>query len=161
VQDLDVAAVFANFTDFVYYAHYRSHTEETLELMNAAIQGFRDEVEQHLFDFNTSEFTTPKYHLVQHYPEFVRMFGSLLNGDTEIPERLHVGIKDAYKRTNKKGKWLQQLARNLDELFLVEQLYQQTEIQKDNIPVRHSTLKGIAQRAKKLSLNDSEIVEVI
>jgi len=120
LQDLPVAKLFADFSEFVFYAHYKSHTQATLASMEQKLSDFREQVQLHLFRFAKTDFTTPKYHMLQHYGAFVRKFGSLLNGDTEVPERLHVNLKAAYKRTNKKDDWTGQMARNLDEIFLVE-----------------------------------------
>jgi hypothetical protein len=160
-QDLPIGSLFAHFADFVYYAHYKSHDEDTLELMDESLRAFRTEVALHLYTFNKTDFTTTKCHMFAHYSMMIRKFGSLLNGDTEVPERLHVGVKLAYKRTNKKGNWLSQLARNLDEYFLIDQLYHQTE-QKRNVnhPI-HGTPTGIISRRKKFNKEQNEILEVI
>jgi len=160
LQDQPVADLFADFADFVYYAHYVSHDAETLRGMEDSLQDFRDGVSEHLYGYNKGEFTTPKYHLLQHYSEFVRKFGSLLNGDTEVPERMHVAVKAAYKRTNKKGNWESQMARNIEEGFLVEQLYQQTEQRRNAKRLVHGRMKGRQVRLRKLELKQIDVIEV-
>jgi len=160
LQDLPVATLFADFADFVYYAHYVSHNEETLRSMDTALSDFREEVETYLYDHNKTKFTTPKYHMLQHYTEFIRRFGSLLNGDTEVPERMHVSVKAAYRRTNKKGNWEAQMARNLDEVFLVEQLFEQTERAKPLRHLIHGRVRGRQARSRLLSLEQDDIIEV-
>jgi hypothetical protein len=161
VQDLPIGALFAHFADFVFYAHYQSHTEATLESMEESLQAFRKEVSDHLYEFNVTNFTTPKYHILSHYVMMVRRFGSLLNGDTEVPERLHCGVKIAYRRTNKKGEWLSQLARNLDEFFLVEQLYLKTENKKKIPQCIHGTPGGRVSRPRAFKKEFDANVEVI
>jgi len=160
LQDQPVAALFADFADFVYYAHYVSHDEETLAGMEESLENFRAGVSEHLYGYNNSEFTTPKYHLLQHYSEFVRKFGSLLNGDTEVPERMHVAVKAAYKRTNKKGNWEGQMARNIEEGFLVEQLYQQTQQRPKVKRLVHGRMKGRQVRLRRLEKEQIEVIEV-
>lgn len=129
--------------------------------METSLKDFRAEVGEHLFQFNKSDFTTPKYHILGHYMAMIRNFGSLLNGDTEVPERLHCGIKAAYKRTNKKGNWLECLARNLDEYFLVDQLYHKTVVPPAEMIPEHGKVCAVRCRPRKFTLEFDEYIEVI
>lgn len=160
LEDLPVAKLFADFAEFVYYAHYKSHDQDTSTDMEAKLSAFRVEVQRHLYRFAKTDFTTPKYHMLQHYGAFVRKFGSLLNGDTEVPERMHVSVKAAYRRTNKKGDWTGQMARNLDEIFLVEQLYQQTQRSKRSKPLVHGKVTGRSIEPRLFSLPQADALEV-
>lgn len=101
--DLEVGELFDEFNSFLNYCHYEYHSEDTLRFMADSLVKFKTEVEKHFFPFAETEFTTPKYHILEHYVEQVRQFGSLLNGDTDTTEGYHPIVKRAYKNTNKKG----------------------------------------------------------
>jgi hypothetical protein len=69
--------------------------------MRQALADFKDCVEELFFEFY--DFKTLKYHMLEHYITYIDMFGSLLNGDTDTTEGLHPAVKQAYKKSNKKG----------------------------------------------------------
>jgi hypothetical protein len=98
--DYAVAEALEYFSQFLYYCHYVSHNKSTLREMESILHKFKDEVEKYFFAWD--KFKQPKYHIMNHYMDQIRKFGSLLNGDTESTERLHGYVKKAYKNTNKK-----------------------------------------------------------
>jgi len=104
--DLDIGSLFSHFSEFLYYCHYVSHDRETLGYMKTSLQAFKREVEAHFFHRHSTEFKTPKYHILEHYVRFIEDFGSLVNGDTDTTEGMHPSVKNAYTNTNKKGKQL-------------------------------------------------------
>lgn len=104
--DLTEGPVFYYFSEFLNFCHYESHNLTTLNYLRTSLDKFKNEVER-VFVQDTRlkdcRFATPKYHILEHYAEQIQMFGSLLNGDTDSTERIHVLVKQAYKLTNKKG----------------------------------------------------------
>jgi hypothetical protein len=71
--------------------------------MKASLRRFKDQVEQYLMESHPTGFRTPKYHILEHYFDQLRRFGSLLNGDTDATDRIHCTVKDAFELTNKRG----------------------------------------------------------
>ncbi|KAF8808312.1 hypothetical protein BYT27DRAFT_7222947 [Phlegmacium glaucopus] len=78
--------------DFIYLARYPIHTSETLAQMNNAL---------HMFHLNRdifvslgicSHFKIPKLHNAGHYYEFILLYGSADNFNTEFTERLHIDL---------------------------------------------------------------------
>jgi hypothetical protein len=53
-------------------------------------------------------FNIPKLHSVSHYVEYIKLYGTLDNFNTEYTERLHIDLaKDAYAATNRKDEFTQ------------------------------------------------------
>ncbi|KAF7292558.1 hypothetical protein MIND_01153100 [Mycena indigotica] len=94
--------------DFVYLAQYPMHTDETLGLMDDALQTFHEN-KQIFVDLGVrSNFNLPKLHSTTHYTAFIRLFGTTDNTNTEYTERLHIDLaKDAYRSTNFKDEFPQ------------------------------------------------------
>ncbi|KAH7906731.1 Zn-finger domain-containing protein [Hygrophoropsis aurantiaca] len=100
--------------DFIYYAQFNSHTDQTLESLQSALQEFH--ANKHVFvDLGVREHfnNIPKLHSMEHYLASIKSRGSADGFNTEFPERLHIDFaKDAYRATNKKDyvaqmtKWL-------------------------------------------------------
>jgi hypothetical protein len=61
-----------------------------------------------------SHFDIPKMHVIRHFVEHVRRKGSVDNFTTETMEHLHVGIKEAYRASNRR-EWKQQTIRWLTQ----------------------------------------------
>ncbi|KAF7793819.1 hypothetical protein EIP86_004940 [Pleurotus ostreatoroseus] len=101
--------------DFLYLARYQSHSTETLEYMEKALEEFHKHkaVFINLGARDGDNFNLPKLHSLQHYVDCIRLFGTTGNYDTALSERLHIDfVKDAYRSSNKKdaveqmGRWL-------------------------------------------------------
>lgn len=167
--DLEDGPLFDYFAQFLSYLHYVSHDRSTLQQTQDALRLFKEQVETLYFTLHRTQFTTPKYHVMEHYGEQIRKFGSLLNGDTESTERLHVYIKKAYKLTNKKvecffyaqmlsrlltsnkGNWVSQIANNLQETLQLKLLYDlRIRLPQDHNKPNHA-LKGEQQKTKLMS----------
>jgi len=94
--------------DFIYLARYPIYTSETLGQMNDAL---------HMFHLNRdifvslgirTHFNIPKLHNSSHYYEFIQLYGTADNFNTEYTERLHIDLaKDAYASTNFKDEFPQ------------------------------------------------------
>jgi hypothetical protein len=94
--------------EFMSLAQYPMHTDETLDLMEDALDLFHSnkdilvdlDIRQH-FDF-------PKLHATGHYRYHIEMFGTTDNYNTAYTERLHIDFaKDAYCATNRKDEYSQ------------------------------------------------------
>ena len=96
--------------EFVYLAQYSSHSKETLEYMNDALEEFH-QYKQVVVDLGIRDnFCLPKLHALLHYIPSIKLFGATDNYNTEMFERLHAEyIKPAYRATNKRDERLQML----------------------------------------------------
>jgi hypothetical protein len=90
--------------DFIYYAHFESHCDESLAKLDAAWATFHEnkkifeelEIREH---FNIS-----KLHNIKHYVDSIRSRGSADGFNTEGSERLHIDLaKMGYNSSNKKA----------------------------------------------------------
>ncbi|KIJ09550.1 hypothetical protein PAXINDRAFT_17361 [Paxillus involutus ATCC 200175] len=112
--------------DFVYYAQYQSHTEDTLQKMDDALKLFHQNKAVFVDLGHQTHFNIPKIHSMVHYTTSIRLFGSADGFNTELPKRLHIDLaKWAYRASNKRDyvvqmtKWLcRQESLHLQDLFL-------------------------------------------
>jgi len=90
--------------DFIYYAHFETHCNESFAATDAAWLAFHDnksifedlEIRKH---FNIS-----KLHNIKHYLDVIRTHGTADGFNTEATERLHIDLaKMGYDTTNKKA----------------------------------------------------------
>ena len=90
--------------DFIYYAHFETHTDESLRCLDEAWvtfhenkQVFRDlEIREH---FNIS-----KLHNIKHYLDSIRSRGTADGFNSEGTERLHIDLaKLGYRASNKRA----------------------------------------------------------
>lgn len=90
--------------DFIYYAHFEVHTEESLTQLDAAWVTFHDN--KKIFeDLDIwKHFNISKLHNIKHYLDSIRELGSAAGFNTEATERLHIDLaKLGYRASNKKG----------------------------------------------------------
>ena len=90
--------------DFIYLAHYPSHSTSTLTQMRAALEDFH-RVKQVFVDLGIrSHFNIPKLHWMVHYIKSIIDLGTCDGLSTEISERLHIDFaKLAYRASNRKA----------------------------------------------------------
>ncbi|KAF8150575.1 hypothetical protein B0H34DRAFT_784857 [Crassisporium funariophilum] len=87
--------------DFIHYAHFKVHTEDSLTQLDAAWVAFHEnfkdlEIQQH---FNNS-----KLHNIKHYLDSNCALGSAAGFNMEATEQLHIDLaKVGYRATNKKA----------------------------------------------------------
>ena len=94
--------------DFLYLAQYPIHTDETLDLLDDALEHFHDNKTIFIDLGIRDSFNIPKLHFAWHYTLFIQLYGTLDNCNTEYTERLHIDLaKDAYKSTNHKDEFSQ------------------------------------------------------
>ncbi|RPA70789.1 hypothetical protein BJ508DRAFT_201027, partial [Ascobolus immersus RN42] len=87
--------------DFVLVCQYKYHTESTIGLLDEYLAGFHKYKDQEKSMEIGGHFNFIKIHLMSHFSDTVRQFGSLEQFSTEIGETLHKLPKEAYRRSNK------------------------------------------------------------
>lgn len=90
--------------DFIFFAHFESHTDVSLAKMDAAWSAFHQN--KHIFeDLEIRQhFNIAKIHAMKHYLDSIRSRGTADGFNSEGPERLHIDFaKIAYKTTNRKA----------------------------------------------------------
>ncbi|KAI0057420.1 hypothetical protein BV25DRAFT_1812409 [Artomyces pyxidatus] len=94
--------------DFVYLAQYPSHTADTLEHLQDALDRFHANKSIFIDLGIRNDFNFPKMHTLTHYVESVALFGTADNFNTSYSERLHIDFtKDAYRASNRKDEYPQ------------------------------------------------------
>lgn len=89
--------------DFIYYAHFESHTDSTLKKLQAAWTDFHERKSVFIDHGVREHFNIPKFHSMQHYFHMIKSHGTADNFNTELPERLHIDVaKNTFSHTNKK-----------------------------------------------------------
>jgi hypothetical protein len=82
--------------DFIYYAHFESHTSDSLRKLNTAWVAFHENL-QYFVDKGVRKdrdnFNIPKLHSMHHYIDSIISRGSADSFSTESPECLHIGQK--------------------------------------------------------------------
>ena len=88
--------------DFVTLSEYHSYTDETLEYLNHALERIDDLKYTLQLSDGPINFNFPKFHVLSHYTNFIRYYGSLVNHNSSIQENFHkILLKEYYNRTNK------------------------------------------------------------
>ena len=94
--------------DFLYLAQYPVHTDDSLELLEDALQCFYDNKDVFVNLGIQESFNLPKLHFASYYIEYIKLYGTLDNFNTEYMEQLHIDLaKDAYAATNHKDEYAQ------------------------------------------------------
>ncbi|KJA28252.1 hypothetical protein HYPSUDRAFT_129651 [Hypholoma sublateritium FD-334 SS-4] len=89
--------------DFIYYAHFETHTDHSLQFMDDAWERFH--LHKDVFkDLGIRKhFNISKLHNVKHYMDSIRSHGSADGSNTEGTERLHIDLaKMGYQAGNKR-----------------------------------------------------------
>ncbi|KAJ2969768.1 hypothetical protein NUW54_g12884 [Trametes sanguinea] len=110
-DDLRVVAAGRAILDFIYLAHYPSHTAATLNQLQDALDRFHKH-KQVFIDLGIRDhFNVQKLHWMQHYLASIVDFSTCDGLSTEISERLHIDcVKMAYRASNRKEYVKQMLA---------------------------------------------------
>jgi len=89
--------------DFIYLAHYETHTDETLRKLEQTWEKFTQLKQIFLSKGIRKNFEIPKIHSMQHYAEMIRSRGTADGYNTEASERLHIDLaKVAYESSNRR-----------------------------------------------------------
>ncbi|KAF8606747.1 hypothetical protein BDV93DRAFT_436593 [Ceratobasidium sp. AG-I] len=107
--------------DCIYLAQLPTHAESSLQAYEAAYEGFMAN-RQGWIENKTRKgkrevidhFHIPKMHVIRHFVQHVRRKGSADNFTTETMEHLHIGVKEAYRASNRR-EWKQQTVRWLTQ----------------------------------------------
>ncbi|KAJ7159504.1 hypothetical protein C8R46DRAFT_906545 [Mycena filopes] len=87
--------------DFIHYAHFETHCDESLLRLDAAWLAFHEN--KHGFK-SREHFNISKIHKLKHYVDSIRSRGTVDGFNSEGTERLHIDLaKVAYNATNKKA----------------------------------------------------------
>jgi hypothetical protein len=128
--------------DFIYYAQFHSHTSQSLDALQLALDEFHQH-KQIFIDLGTREhFNIPKLHSMEHYVESIKSRGSADGFNTEFPERLHIDFaKDAYRATNRKD-YVAQMTRWLarQEAVVQFEAYLDWRLERDVEDEQHEAL---------------------
>jgi len=101
--DKRVAMAVRAVLDFIYYAQYQSHTDDSLARMQASLTSFHANKAVFIELGVREHFNIPKIHSMVHYVDAIRLFGSADGFNTELPERLHIDLaKRAYRARNRR-----------------------------------------------------------
>ncbi|KAI0691897.1 hypothetical protein BC835DRAFT_1307362 [Cytidiella melzeri] len=85
--DPDVVKAVRAVLDFVYYAHYEAHTEDSLSCLQEAWTRFHSHKHVFVRLGVRNDFIIPKLHSITHYVDSIRLFGTADGYNTEGPER--------------------------------------------------------------------------
>jgi hypothetical protein len=107
----DVIKCASSALDFIYYAQFQKHSDETLAEMDKALDNFHAHKDIFARLGIREHFNIPKLHALVHYVPMIHSLGCTDGYNTEASERLHIDYtKDAYRATNKKS-YTQQMAK--------------------------------------------------
>ncbi|KAI0357940.1 hypothetical protein OH77DRAFT_1316748 [Trametes cingulata] len=96
--------------DFIYYAHFELHTDNSLAKMKQAWLDFHHSKDIFVVRGIRSDFNIPKVHSMEHYVASIRLLGTADGYSTEGPERLHIDFaKHAYDASNKQLSYTEQM----------------------------------------------------
>ncbi|KZT31763.1 hypothetical protein SISSUDRAFT_963209, partial [Sistotremastrum suecicum HHB10207 ss-3] len=90
--------------DFIHFARYPIHTDESLKRMAGVLEDFHElkEIFTETGMCDKPGFDIPKIHAMSHYIEMIKLKGTADGYNTESPERLHIEFaKIAYRASNK------------------------------------------------------------
>ncbi|PSR76367.1 hypothetical protein PHLCEN_2v8507 [Hermanssonia centrifuga] len=108
--DIGVIKAVRGLVDFIYYAHFEAHTEESLAKMKAAWASFHLHKEVFVRFGVRTHFNIPKLHSMAHYLRSIQLMGTADGYSTEDPERLHIDFaKLGYRASNRK-EYIKQMA---------------------------------------------------
>ncbi|KAI8989225.1 hypothetical protein BD414DRAFT_415618 [Trametes punicea] len=101
--------------DFIYLAHFETHTDDSLKSLHETWRDFHT-YKTVFVDLEIREhFNFPKGHSMEHYELSIRSLGTADGYSTEHPERLHIDFaKLAYGASNKQSTYIQQMTRWLE-----------------------------------------------
>ncbi|KAH9893250.1 hypothetical protein C8Q73DRAFT_761055 [Cubamyces lactineus] len=101
--------------DFIYYAHFETHTDDSLDALHKAWKSYHHHKKVFVELGIREHFNFPKGHSTEHYEVGIRALGTADGYSTEHPERLHIDFaKLAYGASNKQATYIKQMTTWLD-----------------------------------------------
>ena len=152
--------------DFVYLAQYTSHSDETLQYLDEALDIFHKEKQVFQEIWPEINFNLPKLHSLLHFSQLIRLFGATDNYNTEQFERLHIDFtKDAFRASNKRDehpqmiKWIEKI----EQVHLFQQIleWQKSVSQEEEAQVANKLFKTTFLIAKTPSVIQRNYTEII
>ncbi|KAG9030543.1 hypothetical protein FS837_003250 [Tulasnella sp. UAMH 9824] len=103
-EDPDIVRAARSLLDFIYLAHYPSHSTSTLQQMKEAINSFNASKGVFIRTGLREHFNIGKIHSLAHYVPSIIDYGALDAYNSEISERLHIDFaKLGYRSSNRKA----------------------------------------------------------
>ncbi|KAG8912619.1 hypothetical protein FRC01_004991, partial [Tulasnella sp. 417] len=103
-EDPDIVTAARSLLDFIYLAHYPSHSTSTLQQMKEAINSFNASKDVFIGAGLRDHFNIGKIHSLAHYAPSIIDYGALDGYNSEISERLHIDFaKLGYRASNRKA----------------------------------------------------------
>ncbi|KAJ3818442.1 hypothetical protein F5880DRAFT_1491390 [Lentinula raphanica] len=94
--------------DFLYIACYPIQSDESLALLDTALETFHANKDVFIELGVREHFNLPKIHYLCHYVYAFKLVGTSDNYNTESTERLHIDLaKEAYRASNRKDEYMQ------------------------------------------------------
>ena len=94
--------------DFTYYAHFETHTDESLAALDAAWVAFHSEKDIFTELGMQNHFNISKIHNIKHYVNTIWSHGTTDGYNTKTSERLHIDLaKAGYHASNKRNFMIQ------------------------------------------------------
>ena len=95
--------------DFIYYAHFKTHCDESLAQLDLAWLTFHNN--KHIFEELRirKHFNISKLHNIKHYIDAIRSHGTADGFNTEGPERLHIDLAKMGYRAGNKRQYIKQM----------------------------------------------------
>ncbi|KAH9983002.1 hypothetical protein BJV77DRAFT_954754 [Russula vinacea] len=99
---VEIFVDFPDVVDFISYARFKVHTENSLERMDRAWSAIHENKKIFLELHICKNFNIPKFHSLIHYVSAVCSYGTLDGYNTESPECLHIDFaKVPFRAGNK------------------------------------------------------------
>jgi hypothetical protein len=153
--------------DFIYMAQYISHSDETLQYMQNALDTFHKQKIVFKTLWPHVNFNFPKLHSLLHFTSSIRLFGATDNYNSEQFERLHIDFaKDAYHATNRREERPQmvQHLKQMEQVHLFEQVIEwrrsRQELQPSLTQIAHTASGAVLLIAKNPPFPKKTLVDI-
>ncbi|KAF7371562.1 hypothetical protein MVEN_00011400 [Mycena venus] len=96
--------------DFIYYAHFETHTDDSLAKLHDTWKLFHANKDVFIDKEIRTHFNIPKIHSMQHYVDMIRALGTADGYNTELSERLHIDCAKLGYAASSKKEYIRQMA---------------------------------------------------
>ncbi|TBU37509.1 hypothetical protein BD309DRAFT_905077 [Dichomitus squalens] len=104
ISDPEVLLAVRAVLDFIYYAHFEAHSDDSLACLDAAWTAFHTHKHVFIQEGVREHFNIPKIHSALHYLLSIRKLGTTDGYNTEHSERFHIDYaKRGYTASNKRA----------------------------------------------------------
>ncbi|KAJ7472206.1 hypothetical protein FB451DRAFT_1559329 [Mycena latifolia] len=97
--------------DFIYYAHFETHTDASLAKLDEAWKLFHANKDIFVTKGVREHFNIPKIHSMKHYVDMIRALGTADGYNTELSERLHIDCAKLGYAASSKKEYINQMTR--------------------------------------------------